>query len=175
MQLPRHHYQRGEILSLADSDIDLPGNGNREPVFEAFPSPDRVSTLLTQTTEFVSFRLQNVVSWHCLLGRLSSLCHLVSGGRLRMRSLQLLLRDHWDFVEVSVVLSWTLEIESDLLWWLNARHLLAGVSLVSSQPDLLRFEPGLGDEPARPVCLRSLVSRGAELLHQPVQAPGHSP
>ena len=34
-----------------------------------------------------------------------------------MRSLQLLLlRDRWDFVDESVNLDWTPEIESDLLW-----------------------------------------------------------
>ena len=60
----------------------------------AFPSPERVSILLTQITEFLSYRQQNVVSWCCLLGRLSSLCHLVPGGHLHMRSLQLLFRDH---------------------------------------------------------------------------------
>ena len=43
---------------------------------------------------------------------------------------------------------WIPEIESYLLWWSNARHLLAGVSLVSPQPDLL-----LGAESTRPVCL----------------------
>ena len=50
-----------------------------------------------------------------------------------MWSLQLLLRDHWDFVDESVILTWTPEIELDLLWWSDARHLLVGVSLVSPQ------------------------------------------
>ena len=54
-----------------------------------------------------------------------------------MRSLQLLLRDHWDFVDESVILAWTPEIKSGLFWWSDARHLLASVSLVSPQPDLL--------------------------------------
>ena len=31
VQSPRHCYQRGEVLSSTDSDIDLPGNGNCEP------------------------------------------------------------------------------------------------------------------------------------------------
>ena len=54
-----------------------------------------------------------------------------------MLSLQLLLGDHWDFVDESVDLYWTLEIESDLLWRSDACLLLAGTSLVSLQPDLL--------------------------------------
>ena len=52
------------------------------PSLRAFPSLERVSTLPTQITEFLSYRLQNIMSRRCLLGRLSSLCHLVPGGRL---------------------------------------------------------------------------------------------
>ena len=78
-----------------------------------------------------------MLSWQCLLGRLASLCHLVPGGRLWMRSLQLCLRERWDFADKEVVVSWTPEIESDLRWWSDARHLLSGVSFLVSQPDLL--------------------------------------
>ena len=133
------------------------------PSLRAFPSPEMVSTLLIKTAEFLSFRRQNVVSWRGLLGRLSSLCHLVPGGRIRMHSLQLLLQENWDFVDESVDLDWTPEIESDLLWWSDARHLLVGIFLVvpTTRPS------GLGGEPARPICLRPLVGREAVLLHQP--------
>ena len=99
------------------------------PSVRAFPSQERVSNFLTQAAKFLSFRRQNVVSRRALLGRLSSLCHLVPAGHLRMCSLQLLLREQWDFVDP--------EIGPDLLWWSDARHLLAGVSLVSPQPELL--------------------------------------
>ena len=104
------------------------------PSFRALPSQKMVSTLLTQITEFLSFRQQNVVSWWCLLGHLSSFCHLIPGCCLRMRSLQLLLRDCCVFVDESVYLYWTPEIESDLIWWFDT-HLLAGISLVSPQPN----------------------------------------
>ena len=50
------------------------------PTLRAFPSPESVSALLTLIDEFLSYRRQGVVSWHSLLGRLSSLCLL--GGRL---------------------------------------------------------------------------------------------
>ena len=53
-----------------------------------------------------------------------------------MSFLQLVLMNQWDFLDVSVVLSWTPAIESDLTWWSNAHNLLAGVSLVSPQSDL---------------------------------------
>ena len=43
-------------MSSTDSDIDLSGDGDSESLFEGFPSLERVSTLLTQVTEFLSFR-----------------------------------------------------------------------------------------------------------------------
>ena len=39
LQSLRHCYQRSEVLSSADSDCDLPGNGNHEPLFEGFSFP----------------------------------------------------------------------------------------------------------------------------------------
>ena len=68
----------------------------------AFPSQERVQKLLSQIGEFLSYKQQSVICWRSLLGRLSSLCLLVSGGRLRMRSLQLTLRGLWDFLDESV-------------------------------------------------------------------------
>ena len=53
-----------------------------------------------------------------------------------MRSLQLELRRQWDFVDESVVLPWTPEIELDVLWWYDTDHLLQGVSLEVQHPDL---------------------------------------
>ena len=60
-------------------------------VLRAFPSHERVLALPSQIEEFLSCRRQNVVAWRSLLGRLSSLCLLAPGGRLRMRALQLTL------------------------------------------------------------------------------------
>ena len=140
------------------------------PSLRVLPSPERVPTLLPQITKFLSYRRQNVVAWHCLLGRLSSLCHLVPRGSPSN--------------EVSAVaaqrsLGFPPEIESDLLWWSDAFHLLAAFSLASPQPDLPFWsdtsDQGLGGEPSQPICLGSLVGRGAELLHQLVRALGHLP
>ena len=50
------------------------------PSLRVFPTPKRVVTLLAQVAEFLSCRRQTVVSWRYLLGRWSSLCHLVPGG-----------------------------------------------------------------------------------------------
>ena len=74
-----------------------------------------------------------MVSWRALLGHLTSLCHLVPGGRLR--SLQLCLRESWDFVDESVSVEWTDMIHYDLQWWSEARNILAGVSLATPHTD----------------------------------------
>ena len=50
------------------------------PSLRAFPSPDRISTLLSQLGKFLSCRRQNVVAWRSLLGRLSLLCQGVASG-----------------------------------------------------------------------------------------------
>ena len=99
---------------------------------KAFLSPERVPTFLSQLNEFV----------FCLLGCLSYLCLLVPGGCLRLRSLQLALRNLWDLVDESVAVVWTPSNESDLLWWSNIRKLLAGVSLEPQHQDLLFWSDG---------------------------------
>ena len=55
--------------------------------FVASPSPDRVSRLVSTAGEFLSFTSPPGGVWLSLLGMLSSMAHLVPGGRLRMRSL----------------------------------------------------------------------------------------
>ena len=128
------------------------------PSLRALLSPERVSTLRSQLDEFLSCRQQSVVAWRSLLGRLSSICLLVLGGRLWMLSLQLDLRRRWDFVDESVVLSWTHEIKLDLLWWCDTDHLLQSVSLEVQLPDLLLWFDSLdrvGCSSPQPVCLRS--------------------
>ena len=64
-------------------------------------------------------------------------CLLVPGGRLRMRSLQLVLCSAWDFVDESVVMEWSPSNQEDLLWWSDTSNLLLGVSLEEVRPDLL--------------------------------------
>ena len=82
--------QLGIVINLEKSFLHLTQTATYlrmvivSPSLRAFPSREKVSTLLTQLTEFLSCRRQNVVSWRCLLGHLSSLCHPVPGGFLRM-------------------------------------------------------------------------------------------
>ena len=85
------------------------------PSLRAFPSQERISTLLSQLGEFLSCRGQNAIAWQSLLGRLSWLCLLVPGGHLRVQSLQMELRNQWDFEDESVVISWTPLNELNLL------------------------------------------------------------
>ena len=54
-----------------------------------------------------------------------------------MRSLQLVLQRRCDFVDESVVVPWTPEIELDLFWWYDTGCLLQGISLEVQHPDLL--------------------------------------
>ena len=82
------------------------------PSLRAFPTPRRIETVQEQITGFLSSRRQNVVSWRTLLCRLNAIWF--RGGRLRLRSLQLRLRECWDFVDESVSVVWTDNIRSDL-------------------------------------------------------------
>ena len=77
---------------------------------------DESVAISVQIEEFLYCRQQRVLFWRCLLARLASLCHLVPGGCLLIRSLQLCLRESWDFPD-EVVVSWTQEIKSDLKRW----------------------------------------------------------
>ena len=87
--------------------------------FVASPSPDRISRLQLTAEEFQFSASPPARLWLSLLGMLSSLAHLVPGGRLRMRSLQLCLNRSWDRVDLSAPVSWTGSCLQDLRWWLH--------------------------------------------------------
>ena len=97
--------------------------------FVASPSPDRIVRLLSLGEGFLSSVQQPAACWQSLLGTLSSLTHLVPGGRLRMRSLQFQLHQNWDRVEDSTLVPWTPACRLDLLRWLDEPRLQRGVSL----------------------------------------------
>ena len=102
----------------------------------ASSSQQRVEKLLSIRDEFLSSRLQSASSWQVLLGILSSLSHLVLGGRLRMWSLQLTLHRCWDRVDDSTLVPWDDRCLHDLSWWLNLDRLQEGVSLAQVSTDL---------------------------------------
>ena len=104
--------------------------------FRASPSPERVAKLWSTANAFLSCADPPASTWLSLLGILSSLSHLVPGGRLRARSLQLCLHRAWDWVDQSVRIPWTPICLQDLQWWLDLSRLSHGVSLAQVSPDL---------------------------------------
>ena len=54
-----------------------------------------------------------------------------------MRSLQLVVHNHWNFEDETVVVTWNPSNELDLLWRSDVHHLFRGVSLETPHPDLL--------------------------------------
>ena len=104
--------------------------------FRASPSPERVARLRSQANAFLSCADPPASTWLSLLGMLSSLSHLVPGGRLRVRSLQLCLHQAWDRGDQSVRIPWTPVCLRDLQWWLDLPRLSHGVSLAQVSPDL---------------------------------------
>ena len=104
--------------------------------FKASPSPDRIARLQSTAGEFLSSADPPASIWLSLLGMLSSLSHLVPGGRLRVRSLQLCLHRSWDRVDQSTRIPWSQDCLRDLRWWLHVPCLSLGVSLQQVSPDL---------------------------------------
>ena len=104
--------------------------------FMASPSPDRVSRLRSTAGEFLHSAVPPASLWQSLLGMLSSLSHLVPGGRLRMRSLQICLHCSWDRLDPSARVAWSLDCLRDLRWWLHGDRLSRRVSPRQVSPDL---------------------------------------
>ena len=104
--------------------------------FRASPSPDRISRLRSTADAFRSSASPPASLWLSLLGALSSLAHLVPGGRLRMRSLQLCLHRSWDRLDLQAPVPVSLVCLQDLQWWLHLPRLSSGVSLYQVSPDL---------------------------------------
>ena len=84
--------------------------------FMASPSPDHVSRLRSTAGEFLRSAAPPASLWQSLLGMLSSLSHLVPGGCLRMRSLQICLHRSWDRLDPSALVAWSPDCLWDLRW-----------------------------------------------------------
>ena len=104
--------------------------------FRASPSQQRVEKLLSIREEFLSSRLQPASSWQVLLGVLSSLSHLIPGGRLSMRSLQLTLHCCWDRANDSTLIPWDNRCLQDLSWWLDLDQVSPDLDFWSDASDL---------------------------------------
>ena len=104
--------------------------------FRASPSVERISRLRSTAAEFQSCASPTASLWLSLLGVLSSLAHLVPGGRLRLRSLQLCLHRSSNRQDLEAPVLVSMECLHDLQWWLHLPRLSLGVSLRQVSPDL---------------------------------------
>ena len=104
--------------------------------FLASPTPERMERFFLTTEEFLSSEEQLAKLWRVLLGLLASLILLVPGGRLRMRAVQLALREGWDFQDEDTLVPLNSSCREDLRWWLEEGHLDQGLSLESQVPDV---------------------------------------
>ena len=107
--------------------------------FIARPTPVRVNNLIRLIEEFLSTPSPPALLWRRLLGHLSSLTLLVSGRMIRMRLLQLYLKDQWDFLDDQFQVSWSPFCREDLLWWSRVAQLREGVTLSLPAPDISFF------------------------------------
>ena len=107
--------------------------------FIARPTPARVGNLLRLIEEFLSTPSPQALLWRRLLGHLSSLTLLVPGGMLRMRLLQICLKNQWDFLDDQFQVSWSPPCREDLLWWVRVAQRREGVSLSLPIPDVSFF------------------------------------
>ena len=132
--------------------------------FRASPSSERVAKLFSTADAFLSCAAPPASTWLRLLGILSSLAHLVPGGRLRLRSLQL-----WDREDMSALLPWFPDCCRDLQWWLDLPRLSLGVSrpgLPQSGLLVRRLGRGLGCSPRLSNRFRPLGSGAGSAFHQ---------
>ena len=84
--------------------------------FGASPSVERISWLLSTAAEFRSCASPTASLWLSLLGVLSSPAHLVPGGGLSVRSLQLCLHRSWDRQDLVAPVYASMECLRDLQW-----------------------------------------------------------
>ena len=93
---------------------------------------------------------------------LSSMIHLVPGGRLLMRSLQLTLRRQWGQIDQSQLVEWSPVIQDDLSWWRDRDRLglgiFSGAGVPSARVIVRRLGRGLGGSLGRAVRFRPVGS-----------------
>ena len=107
--------------------------------FIARPFPVRVGDLLRLLEEFLSILSPPAFLWRRLLGLLSSLTLLVPGEMLRMRLLQICLKDQWDFLYAQFQVSWSSPYRVGLLWWARVAQQREGGGLSSDSRHQLFF------------------------------------
>ena len=129
VNLEKSHLVQSQVVQYLGVVIDSRS-------FRASLSSEHVARLKSTADAFLSCSDPPASTWLSLLGILSSLSHLVPGGRLRVRSLQLCLHRSWDQEDQSVWIPWSQDCLRDLRWWLNLPRLSLAVSLAQVSPDL---------------------------------------
>ena len=106
-----------------------------------FPSKNRIQRFLQHVLHFREQPTPPAWEWLRLLGHMTSLEKLVPMGRSHMRSLQFQLKQHWSQNQDSryTKVPLTADILLDIIWWVDPDHLLIGVPLTQSPPDMLLF------------------------------------
>ena len=131
-----HPGQSHEVVSGSLSVHSLLGHGDSVSALHCSPHTNNLIRLIE---EFLSTPSPPECLWRRLLGHLSSLILLVSGGMIRMRLLQLCLKGQWDFLDDQFQVSWSPLCREDLLWWSKQVQLREGVSLSLPAPDISFF------------------------------------
>ena len=104
-----------------------------------FPTLKRVQKFSLLLRDFLTDRLHPVSVWRSLLGMMSSMSTIVPSSRLRMRSLQLRLNVAGPLLLDGDLVSWDDGCLRDPRWWSDDSHLLVGLPLGDSLPDLSLF------------------------------------
>ena len=105
-------------------------------ISRVFPTQGRLQKLASLLEEFLSSHSPSALLWMSLLGTMSSLTLLIPGARLRMRSLQIILRKSWDFHHEAQKITYGTSCLGDLQWWSDASNLTPGVPLEVPHPDI---------------------------------------
>ena len=129
-----HHPQKSNLIP--SQVVQYLGVVIGSTSFRASPSVERISRLHSTAAEFQSCASPTASLWLSLLGVLSSLAHLIPGGRLRLRSLQLCLHRSWNRQVLEAPVLVLMECLHDLQWWLHLPRVSLGVCLRQVFPDL---------------------------------------
>ena len=104
------------------------------------PTADRIQRLNGVLRSFSIGVPVAAVVFLRLLGHMVSLEKIVPGARLRLRSIQFHLKDHWSSEQdLSTLVPVVSALQPDLLWWSDPVNLLRGHPIHELEPDFLLF------------------------------------
>lgn len=107
----------------------------------ARPADHRIDKFLALVKSFLQQKTPPASSWQQLLGHMTSLERLVPRGRLHMRPMQFHLQETWpqDHDDPDAPIPVNEETRQTLKWWSDPKHLLKGVPLDHSPPQVIVF------------------------------------